>query len=191
MHLQNWVVEGKYLSFQQTFRQRGQFGFGAIWSPDNPAVVENFHDDAAGQTAQGLHAVAGLELRHFTQAFHDADHAFTVQHAGDVVADDRRSFAFAAGRQIAEKCQRQFTPNGGKSVAVEEKKRRATVKSAEAVESFAKRQRFEAEFFPVCRARRSSFRVNSMLCATSFARSSVDADDSDPVPVLEKSGSGL
>lgn len=65
------------------------------------------------------------------------------------------------------------------------------MKGAELVERFGERQRLAAERFPFRRARRSSFRVNSMLCASSFARSSVDADDSDPVPVFEKFGSGL
>ncbi len=45
--------------------------------------------------------------------------------------------------------------------------------------------------FPLCRARCSSFRVNSMLRSASFARSSIDADDRLPVPVLDKRGSGL
>ena len=53
------------------------------------------------------------------------------------------------------------------------------------------RQRLGAETFPFRRARFSSLRVSSMLCFTSFARSTVDADDRLPVPVLEKLGSGL
>ena len=62
---------------------------------------------------------------------------------------------------------------------------------AEVVERFSERQGLEAEGFPLCCARCSSFRVNSMLCSTSFARSSVDADDRLPTPVFDKSGSGL
>jgi hypothetical protein len=93
--------------------------------------------------------------------------------------------------KVAEQRERQFAPDGGKSISVEEKKRRAAVVSAKTVERFVQRQCFDAELFPVRCARCSSFRVNSMLCATSFARSSVDADDSEPVPVFEKSGSGL
>jgi len=93
--------------------------------------------------------------------------------------------------KVAEQRQHEFAPDGGKGVSIEEQKRRAAMIGAEAVERFAKRQRFAAELFQVRCARRSSFRVNSMLCATSFARSSVGADDSEPVPVFEKSGSGL
>ena len=176
---------------QQTFRQRGQFGFCAVRTPDNPAVAENFQDDAADRAAQGFYAVAGFEFRRFAQTFDEADHALAVKHAGNVMADHRGNFPFAAGMKVAEQREREFAPDGGKSVSVEEKKRGAAVIGAEAVERFAQRQRFEAELFPVCCARRSSFRVSSMLCATSFARSSVDADDSEPVPVFEKSGSGL
>jgi hypothetical protein len=78
-----------------------------------------------------------------------------------------------------------------KGVAVEEKERGFPVKGAKAIKGLAQRQGLAAERFPLCRARCSSFRVNSMLCATSLARSSVDADDSVPVPVFEKFGSGL
>ena len=63
--------------------------------------------------------------------------------------------------------------------------------SAKTVVGFAEAQRLESERFPVRRARRSSFRVKAMLCSTSLARSLVDADDSVPVPVFEKLGSGL
>ena len=176
---------------QQTFRQCGQFGFCAVRLPDNPAVTKDFQDDAAGGAAQGFYAVAGFEFGGFTQTFDEADHALAVKHAGNVMADHRGNFPFAAGMKVAEQREREFAPDGGESVSVEEKKRCAAVIGAEAVERFAKRQRFAAELLPVCCARRSSFRVNSMLFATSFARSSVDADDSEPVPVFEKSGSGL
>ena len=135
--------------------------------------------------------VAGFEFRRFAQTFDEADHAFAVEHADDVMADHRGDFPFAARLKVAEQREREFASDGGKSVSVEEEKRRAAMIGAETVEGFCERQRFEAEFFPVRCARCSSFRVNSMLCATSFARSSIDADDSEPVPVFEKSGSGL
>lgn len=107
------------------------------------------------------------------------------------MTNDGRNFPFAAGMKVAEQREPKFASDSGESISVEEKKRRAAMTGAETVKAFAKRQRFEAELFPVRCARRSSLRVNSMLCATSFARSSVDADDSEPVPVFEKSGSGL
>jgi hypothetical protein len=59
------------------------------------------------------------------------------------------------------------------------------------IQSFGERQDLRAECFPFLRARFSSFRINSVLCSSSLARSSVDADDRLPVPVFEKSGSGL
>src|SRR5712671_1378994 len=75
-------------------------------------------------------------------------------------------------------------------VAIEKQKGRLAMEAAELIEAFCERQDLELEGLPVCRARASSFRVNSMLCSTSFARSSIDADDRLPVPVLEKLGSG-
>ena len=65
------------------------------------------------------------------------------------------------------------------------------MKGAEIVNRFSEGQGLEAEAFLVRCARFSSFRVSSMLCATSFARSSVDVDDKLPIPVFEKLGSGL
>ncbi len=44
---------------------------------------------------------------------------------------------------------------------------------------------------PARLARWTSFRAKAVLRRTSFAHSLVDADDRLPVPVLEKSGSGL
>jgi hypothetical protein len=93
--------------------------------------------------------------------------------------------------KIAEQGQCQFASDGGKRVAVEEKKGRAAMIRAKLVEGFAQCQDFDAKLFPVRCARCRSFRVKAMLCTTSFARSSVDADDNEPVPVFEKSGSGL
>ena len=65
------------------------------------------------------------------------------------------------------------------------------MKMPQLIEEFCQAQRFALDFFPFLRARDSSFRVNAMLCATSFARSLVDADDRVPTPVFEKFGSGL
>lgn len=107
------------------------------------------------------------------------------------MADRGGDLTLAAGRQVAEQNQGQFASDGGKGVTVEEEKRGAAMIDAEVVEGFAEGQALAAELFPVRCARRLSFRVKAMLCATSFARSTIDADDNEPVPVFEKSGSGL
>jgi len=136
-------------------------------------------------------AAAGHAGEQDRGALDDLDHAFAVEHAGDVVGDGGADLAFPARRQIAEQRKGEFPADGGECVAVEEKERRPAMKGAKLIEGLGERQRLGTERFPVCRARRSSFRVNSMLCWTSLARSSVDADDSVPVPVFEKFGSGL
>lgn len=100
-------------------------------------------------------------------------------------------FAFASGRKVTEQREGKLPADGGERIAVEEKERGPAMIGAQPIERLGERQCPVAECFPVSRARCSSFRVNSMLCSTSFARSSVDADDSVPVPVLEKLGSAL
>jgi hypothetical protein len=76
-------------------------------------------------------------------------------------------------------------------VAVEEEKGCLAMEPSKRIERSGEAQDLRAECFPFLRARFSSFRLNSMLCSSSLARSSVDADDRLPVPVFEKSGSGL
>ena len=99
--------------------------------------------------------------------------------------------AFASRHQLAKQSKGEFAPDGGKGITVEEKEWRLAMKTEQAVQGFGESQDLRAESFPFLRARASSFRVNSMLCSTSFARSSIDADDRLPVPVFDKSGSGL
>ena len=65
------------------------------------------------------------------------------------------------------------------------------MKIPQLVVDFGKGQVLVPDFLPAFRTRCSSFRVSSMLCSTSCARSLVDAGDRLPVPVFEKSGSGL
>jgi len=143
------------------------------------------------RTAQGFHPVAGLPGYDVGQGLNDFDHRLAVEHSGDIVRDGGADLARAAWRQIAEQDEGEFASDGGKGVAVEEEKRRPAMINAKTVERFCKGQRLDSERLPVRRARRSSFRVKAMLCSTSLTRSLVDADDSVPVPVFEKLGSGL
>ena len=107
------------------------------------------------------------------------------------MGNGRTNFALSARNKIAKQSKAELSPDRGERVAVEEEKGGLAVKSAQPVKRFPQRQRFEPEDFPFRRARLSSFRVSAMLCSTSFARSSVDADNNVPVPVFEKLGSGL
>jgi hypothetical protein len=75
--------------------------------------------------------------------------------------------------------------------SIEEKKRGAAMLLFQVVERVEKSQGERSLRFPAFRARLMRFRVKSMLCSTSFARSPVDADDRLPTPVFDKSGSGL
>ena len=65
------------------------------------------------------------------------------------------------------------------------------MKPAQGIQRVGETQLGSPEDFPLSRARCSSFRVKSVARSTSFARSSIEADDRLPVPVFEKSGSDL
>ena len=62
---------------------------------------------------------------------------------------------------------------------------------AEEGERFLQRGFYDPSIVPLSPDCRKAFRILAVLRSTSFARSSVDADDRLPVPVREKSGSGL
>ena len=62
---------------------------------------------------------------------------------------------------------------------------------AEKVKSLEKRQCLLARCFPFAPDFFVSFFIKAVLSASSFARCAVEADDKLPVPVLDKSGSGL
>ena len=102
-----------------------------------------------------------------------------------------RDLAFARRWKIAEQSEGEFAADGCKGVAVKEKKRRLTVTLLQEFERLLEGNYFAARRFPFRFARRSSFLVKAMLCSTSLARSSIDADDRLPVPVFDKRGSGL
>ena len=107
------------------------------------------------------------------------------------MCDSGSYFPIAGGWEVAEQCTAEFTTNRRKGVAIEEQKGRETMTPLQEVERFAECDNAGTLGFPFCCARRRSLRVKSVLRATSLARSSVDADDRLPVPVFDKSGSGL
>src|SRR5439155_19734775 len=115
----------------------------------------------------------------------------TIEYASDVMGDAGSCFAAPQSRQFAEERERCFTPDCRKRVSVKEKEGCPAMERFEKIDQFEQGNGYWPLAFPVCFARSSSFRINSMLCSTSFARSSVDADDRLSTPVFDKSGSGL
>ncbi len=97
----------------------------------------------------------------------------------------------AATGQIGKENVHETPGNFSKGIAVKEKKRRGTMTVAEEIERFEKSQLLRAGFFPFAADFFVSFLIMAVLSASSFARCAVEADDRLPVPVLDKSGSGL
>jgi hypothetical protein len=79
----------------------------------------------------------------------------------------------------------------GKGIAVEEEKRSAAMAMPEEFYGFVEREELPPFLFPLAAARCLSLSIKAVLRASSCARSSIEADDKLPTPVLEKSGSGL
>ena len=87
--------------------------------------------------------------------------------------------------------RREAAANVSKGVAVEEEERGATVALPQEIDGLGEGQWGGLEAGPVGRERCVSFRIKAVLRASSCARSTVEAGDKLPVPVCEKSGSGL
>src|SRR5204863_8632244 len=81
------------------------------------------------------------------------NHRLPIQHAGDVVRYRRCHFALSDRWEVAEQSKRKFSANRSKGVAVEEKKRGATVKAFQQVDCLQQSQLDEALRFPALRAR--------------------------------------
>jgi len=78
-----------------------------------------------------------------------------------------------------------------KGVAIEEKKRGATMTVPQELYGFGEGEDLLLFFRPLARARCLSFAIKAVLRASSCARSAVEAGDKLPTPVFEKFGSGL
>jgi hypothetical protein len=100
-------------------------------------------------------------------------------------------FATAAARKFGKEVIAEGAGDVGEGVAVEEKERRAAMAGPQVVEGFAEGGFYEPPFVPISADCRKALSIRSVLRSTSFAHSSVVADDRLPVPVCEKSGSGL
>jgi hypothetical protein len=151
------MPHSKLIFPQQTFRQRGQFGFCAVRLPDNFPITEDFQDDATERATQGFHAVAGFEFGGFTKTFHHFRHAFQVQHAGDEVGDGGGNFLAAMKRKLMKQRRGQGAADFREGIAVVKEKRGAAMAGLEKLKRFQQGQLGRAALFPFFRNRRVSF----------------------------------
>jgi hypothetical protein len=114
-----------------------------------------------------------------------------IEDPGDAVDDRGGGFAQARMWQIGEEGGGDLAAAFSEGVAVEEEKRRAAVTVAEEAYGVLEGEDSTSFLLPLSRCRRLSLAIKAVLRATSFARSSVEADDKLPTPVFEKRGSGL
>jgi len=141
--------------------------------------------------SQRLHTVTGLQVCAFAHTLYDIHHRLSIQYARDIVRDGGGNLTIAGGGKVTKQRAPEFASDGGQGIAVKKQKRRGAMAAFQEIERFAEGDDPVALGFPFCRARRRSFRIKAVLRATSLARSSVDADNRLPVPVFDKSGSGL
>ena len=144
---------GLFLSPSQALGQGCEFGQAAVGLPDDAAVVEQAEDFALCRATQRLDAVAGLEGSRFAEAFYNANHAVTVEHAGNIVGDSRHYLAPASGGQIGEYEVNDGTPDVSERVAVEEQEGSPTVALPEEVYGFVEGEDFALFLAPLCFSR--------------------------------------
>jgi hypothetical protein len=114
-----------------------------------------------------------------------------IQDARDTVGNGGGDFAKTGVRDVRENSPSNLTAHIGKGIAVEEQKRGAPSAVSEELYGFVEGEDGAALFFPLSRCRFLSLSIKATLRSTSFARSSVEADDKLPTPVFEKRGLGL
>ena len=94
-------------------------------------------------------------------------------------------------REVREQSSGKLSAHIGEGIAVEEEEGSAPVAVAKEVYRFFKGELLLLLFAPLACKRFVSLSINAVLRSTSFARSSIEADDKLPTPVFEKLGSGL
>jgi hypothetical protein len=107
------------------------------------------------------------------------------------VRDGGHDLTAAAGREIAKNRRHDLPANVSEGIAVEEEERGAAVIEPQKLYGFSEREDLCLLLAPLACARCLSLAIKAVLRASSCARSSVEADDKLPTPVLEKLGSGL
>jgi hypothetical protein len=108
-----------------------------------------------------------------------------------VVRDSRHHLAPASRGQVSKQRRRDLAADVGKRVAVEEEKGSAAMALLQESYRFPEGEDLSLFRGPLFRARFLSLSIKAVLRASSCARSSIEADDKLPVPVFDKSGSGL
>jgi hypothetical protein len=141
--------------------------------------------------AQSFHLVTSLPFGGFGEGCDNSFHCFPRQDAGNVMGYRGHDFTTAPGGQVGKDGSGDLPGHVGKSVAVVEKKRGATMAVSKELYGFAEGEDFSLFFRPLACARCLSLCIKAVLRASSCARSSVEADDKVPTPVFEKFGSGL
>lgn len=114
-----------------------------------------------------------------------------VQDARDAVGDGGSYLSAARRREFGKDRGGNLTSDVGEGVAVEEKERGEPVAVAEELYRFVEGEDGAALLLPLSCCRFLSLSIKAVLRSTSFARSSVEADDKLPTPVFDKSGSAL
>ena len=114
-----------------------------------------------------------------------------VEHASDVMGHGGHDLTAAAGGEVSEDRSEELPPHVGKGISVEEKEWSAAMAVPQELYGFFESADLLLLFCPFLAARFLSLSIKAVLRASSCARSSIEADDKLPTPVLEKSGSGL
>ncbi len=100
-------------------------------------------------------------------------------------------FPTASGGQLSKEGRGDLAADVREGVAVKEEKWGAAMALPQEIYGLFEGEDLRLLRRPLACARFLSLSVNAVLRASSCARSSIEADDKLPVPVFEKSGSGL
>jgi hypothetical protein len=185
------VIRRHPLVPDQALGQGVKLGAAVVDFPDETAVFECANDRAAGGAAQGFDPVAWFQIGGLGETLDDFDHAFAVQHTGNVMGHGRHDLASTGGGEVGEKGGDDLPGNVGKGVAVEKKEGGTAMKTPQEFYELFEGEGLALLFRPLASARRLSLSIKAVLCASFCARSSVEADDKLPTPVFEELGSGL
>ncbi len=163
----------------------------AVGFPGDAAIRMDSHDDPPGGSAKGFDTVTKTEIGCFGQGGQSSVHGFPVENARYVMGGEGGGFAPAADGKLGQENVNRAAGDFSEGVAVEEKERGAAMAFAKKPERFPEGYFPGPELFPALLDVRVSFSIMAVLSASSFARSSIEAVDKLPVPVFDKSGSGL
>lgn len=105
----------------QAFGEGEDFGGAAVRFPRDAAIGQDARDHAAAGAAEGLDAVAGLEIGGLGKRIDDFDHRVAVEDAGDEVGDGGHDLAPPGGGQFGEESGGDLAADVGEGVAVKEK----------------------------------------------------------------------